>query len=61
VADEVLDKLERLTHELDAAHKASTKALKEVKRAKRTTEKAKRAARIRQHPDYAKRKRKKPR
>jgi hypothetical protein len=57
VADEVLDKLERLTNELDAAQKASKKALQEVKRAKRTTEKAKRVIRITQNPDYTKRKR----
>jgi hypothetical protein len=57
VADEVLDKLERLTNELDAVQKASKKALQEVKRAKRTTEKAKRVIRITQNPDYTKRKR----
>jgi len=54
VADKVLEKLERLSNELEAAQKASKKALKEVSLAKRTTEKAKRAVRSRQHPDYSK-------
>ena len=60
MADDVLKKLEKLTDSLEVAHQATKQTLKEVKRAKRTTEKAKRAVKIRQRPDYTKRPRRRP-
>ena len=40
MADDVVKKLERLTEHLEAAHEATKKTLKEVREAKRTSEKA---------------------
>jgi|SoiMethySBSTD1v2_1073268.scaffolds.fasta_scaffold2713914_1 hypothetical protein len=57
MADDVVKKLERLTEHLEAAHEATKKTLKEVREAKRTSEKARRAVRIKQRPDYTKKKR----
>ena len=59
--DDVVKKLESLTAHLEAAHKATKETLKEVTKAKRTSEKAKRAVRIKQRPNYTKKKRRKQR
>ena len=61
MTDDVVKKLESLTAHLEAAHKATKETLKEVRQAKRTTEKAQRAVRIKQRPDYTKKKRTKRR
>jgi hypothetical protein len=50
-------RLEQLAGELDAAHKATSQAMNDVEKAKRTAQKAKRSARIKQRPDYNKEKR----
>ena len=50
--EKTIKKLEQLSEDLDVAKAASAETLKVVKRAKETTEQAKRDLQVHQNPDY---------